>query len=83
MSIAPAAGGGVLVKEIYPGSPADRAGLVPGDVIRRLDHTEVAEMFDLSYELSAKLPGDNGVITIERATRLLELNIDFENYTRP
>jgi uncharacterized iron-regulated protein len=78
IAIAPASGGGVLVKEVYPGSVAARAGLAEGDIIRTIDDAELADTFDLSYEIGRKTPGDTGIITIERGGKLLELNIDFE-----
>lgn len=38
---------GALIVEVLPGSPADRAGLKPGDVIRRFNGRPVADIFAL------------------------------------
>jgi uncharacterized iron-regulated protein len=83
ISIAQTEGGGVLVQEVHPGSPGERAGLTPEDIIRGIDEAEVAEMFDLSYELGRKAPGDRGTLTIERNGSVRELNVEFEHYARP
>lgn len=78
ISIAESDGGGVLVQEVRPGTPGDRAGLAPGDIIRGIDDAEVTEIFDLSYELGRRVPGDSGTITIERGTGLRQLDIEFD-----
>lgn len=38
---------GVLVTEVFPGSPADRAGLMPGDVIVKINNTDVDSIVKL------------------------------------
>ncbi len=83
VSIGPSAGEGVLVKSVHPGSPAQRAGLRQGDIIQALDGAAVTEPFDLSYELGTKIPGERGVIAIERGGGLLQLDIDYENQGPP
>lgn len=40
----------------------------------------VVEMFDPSYEFGRKTAGENGAITIERDSELLELDIDCVNF---
>lgn len=49
---------GVLVIEVVPDSPADKAGLWEDDVIIRLDGEEVQEPDDLIDVVKGKKPGD-------------------------
>ena len=45
-------GAGVLITDIVPGSPAERAGLLPGDVIISVNDTEVATVTQLRVDLA-------------------------------
>jgi len=45
---------GVLVREVRPGTPADKAGLKAGDVIIKVDDKPVKSVADLREELRAK-----------------------------
>ena len=46
---------GVVVKNIVPGSPAEMAGLLPGDIIRRIDGLEVTNV-DSARNTLSELP---------------------------
>jgi serine protease Do len=48
---------GALVSNVTPGSPADAAGLMPGDVVRSVDGQAVETSSDLSSRVAAKGPG--------------------------
>ncbi len=54
---------GVVVVEVVPDSPADKAGLQEDDVIVRLDGEKVQEPDDLISGVKAKKPGDK--VTVE------------------
>ena len=43
---------GLVVKAIEPGSPADRAGFLPEDVVRRVNGQGVDDIVDLRYHSS-------------------------------
>lgn len=45
--------GGVLVNDIWPGGPADKAGLRVGDVVRKVGRFEVYDMQGLRYRLAS------------------------------
>ena len=45
---------GVLVREVRPGTPADKAGLKAGDVITKVEGKEVRNLADLRAQLRAK-----------------------------
>jgi putative serine protease PepD len=53
-----APGNGTLVQQVADGSPAEQAGLQPGDVITRLGDRPVESLGDLLYEVQSRSPGD-------------------------
>lgn len=55
---------GVLVTKVAPGTPADIAGLIPGDVITRMDQVGVRSVEDLRYGVS--VAGDTLPLTLIR-----------------
>jgi membrane-associated protease RseP (regulator of RpoE activity) len=57
-------GAGVLVVDVVPGTPAAVAGIVPGDVITRLDQVGVRSVEDLRYGIS--VAGDSLPISLVR-----------------
>ena len=67
--------GGVIVKRVYPGGPADRAGAKPGDVILNLEGRAVADVESFRYRIATREPGDRILIEVwrDRATRTLTL----------
>ncbi len=48
---------GVLVQEVQPGGPADKAGLKPGDVINSIDGHSIKDGNDLVDEIASRRPG--------------------------
>jgi S1-C subfamily serine protease len=61
---------GVLIGNVVAGTPADRAGLLPNDIITHIEDHEIFEPDDLMLHIG-KLPADGSVrITIERAGRV-------------
>jgi serine protease Do len=48
---------GVLVQEVQPGGPADRAGLKPGDIITTVDGRAIKDGDDLVNEIASRRPG--------------------------
>ena len=52
--------GGVMVQDVLPGTPAEEAGLQPGDVIVQLGYQIISDLSDYQQVL-AKLPSDTPV----------------------
>jgi Do/DeqQ family serine protease len=50
---------GVLVSDVMPGGPAERAGLRPGDVITELSGAPITEVPDLQKRIAAVSPGES------------------------
>ena len=82
--------GGALVEAVSPDSPAAKAGLrggdqsvtvqgqpftIGGDVIIKVDSTEIRTADDLIAYLGTKKPGDTVKVTVERDGRTEELSV--------
>jgi serine protease Do len=48
---------GVLVQEVQPGGPADKAGLKAGDIINTIDGRNIKDGEDLVNEIASRRPG--------------------------
>lgn len=57
---------GALVAEVGPGSPAEDAGIQPGDVILEIDGRKVEDSADLRLMVSKIAPGSDAAATILR-----------------
>lgn len=68
---------GVLVGDVYPGGPAEQAGLRPGDVVLRLDGKVMENGRQLRINLYGKEPGRTVQLEILRdgTTRTLDVAV--------
>jgi putative serine protease PepD len=57
------------------GGPADRAGIVPGDVILAIDGRPVTEPDELIVAIRAKAPGDTVVLRVRTSTGSRDLRL--------
>jgi serine protease Do len=57
---------GALVESVEPGSPAEKAGVKPGDVIVALDGQDVARSEDLPRMVARHAPGTQVKVTLVR-----------------
>jgi serine protease Do len=57
---------GALVTEVTPGSPADKAGLVPEDVVVKADTRKIGDNGDLSRYISSRPPGSTVKLDVVR-----------------
>ncbi|HXQ30049.1 MAG TPA: M20/M25/M40 family metallo-hydrolase [Gemmatimonadales bacterium] len=65
--------GGVLLTGVRAGSPAEAAGLKPGDIITKIGVTVVANLFDMTDALRSHQPGDTVAVIVKRGDQTLEL----------
>jgi serine protease Do len=49
---------GVIIGAVQPGGPSDRAGLMAGDIIRKVDGDNVTDNLDLVGKIAARQPGE-------------------------
>ena len=66
---------GALVKSVLPGSPAAEAGIRHGDVIHRIDRTEVRTSEDLAEAEKGLKSGEEIALKIERARQIVFVTI--------
>jgi len=55
---------GALVGDVEPGSPAEKAGLVPGDVIRSFNGAPINDSSDLPPLVGAQPPGTRATLSV-------------------
>jgi serine protease Do len=69
---------GAMVAEVEPGGPADRAGLRPGDLILRVDQTEILHSGELPRTVAKHAPGSKVKVEYlrERAARTVDVQLD-------
>jgi serine protease Do len=57
---------GVVVREVQEGSPADEAGIRPGDVITEVNRQPVTTVEDLKRALDKRPPGQPSLVLVHR-----------------
>jgi S1-C subfamily serine protease len=66
---------GVLVISVDPDSPAERAGLQPGDTIIAIDGISVNNIDDLHRQLNEDRIGVSSLLTVIRRTQKLDISV--------
>jgi serine protease Do len=76
---------GAMVAEVEPGGPADRAGLRAGDLIVRVDQTEIAHSGELPRTVARHAPGSKVKVEYlrERGARTVDVTLDELREERP
>lgn len=69
---------GIILIEIIKDSPAHKAGIKPGDVLKSIDGKEVLDMNTLRPVLYKYRPGDKAKVKLMRNGENIELEIEFE-----
>jgi S1-C subfamily serine protease len=67
--------GGAGLREVTPGSPAERAGLRAEDVITAVDGTKVGGYGELLRVLRSKSPGDTVSLSVLRDGRTFSTSV--------
>ncbi len=66
---------GAVVREVYPDTPAQKAGLQAGDIITELDGQPIPDNETLIRAVGDKKPGEKGRLTLIRKGRKKNLSI--------
>jgi serine protease Do len=66
---------GALINTVAPGSPAEKAGLQPGDVIRSFNGVEINDSSDLPPLVGALPPGTHSKLTVMRDGKPREFDL--------
>ncbi|MFH0777229.1 MAG: M20/M25/M40 family metallo-hydrolase [Candidatus Eisenbacteria bacterium] len=64
-------GKGAKISGVGEGSPAEKAGLIAGDVIVRFADKPITDLHDLTYALREKKPGDEVEVAVVREGKTL------------
>ncbi len=72
-----------LVTAVYPGWPADRAGVRQFDVITRIDGSDDASPTALQSAIRAKQPGQTVTLTVIRNAQPMDLTVTIEAAPHP
>jgi serine protease Do len=67
--------GGVLVKSVYPGSPAANGGLKTGEVVLQVDGTDVDDMQGLNYRIATHRPGETVRLKVAQGANVREATV--------
>jgi serine protease Do len=71
-------GGGALVAEVTPGSPAAKAGIERGDIILELNGKPVNEPDDLSLHIAQTAPGSTVHLKLSRNGQTRDVNVTLD-----
>jgi serine protease Do len=66
---------GVLVADVMKGSPADAAGLKPGDIVVELGGSPIKEVPDLQRRVAAVRPGQTMKLTVIREKKPMSFSV--------
>ncbi len=72
---------GARIVEVIPGSPADEAGLRPGDLVTEVEGTAVTAERPLADLILRYAPGDEITLTIKRDGRTKHLSVVLDDAT--
>ena len=68
--------GGVVVQQVYPGGPAERAGVQPGDVIIGVNGKNVGDPGGLRFRLATLAIGGKATVNVVRRGQPLDLPVE-------
>jgi serine protease Do len=68
---------GVAVRVVTRGSPAERAGLAPGDVIRAVNSLEISKLSDFRVAVARARKSGSAVLLVQRGFQLEQVPFDF------
>ncbi len=67
--------GGVIVNDIYPGGPADQAGIRMGDVVLTVDGQPVSDLESLRFRIATEEVGGEVEVAVWRDGKLKQLKM--------
>ena len=69
---------GVLFADVRPDSPAGKAGLKAGDLLVEFDGQAIKNLYDFTYALGTKKPGDIVPVVVQRNGQAIKANVTLE-----
>ena len=71
------------VASVEAGSPADRAGIRPGDILREIEGDDVEEVVDFHIALIGRRPGDRLNLALSRDGRIYRTSLRLQGRAQP
>ena len=68
-----------VITHVYPGAPAERAGIRVGDVVTKFDDEPVDDFYSLRRLVDAKHPGDFVNVQVKRGMEVVQLRLKIGN----
>jgi S1-C subfamily serine protease len=68
----------VKFADVREGSPAAKAGFKGGDVLVEFDGKKIDNLYDFTYALRARKPGDKVMVTVLRSGKPLTREVTLE-----
>jgi len=69
---------GVLFADVQNNSPAAKAGLKTGDLMVEFDGKPIENLYDFTYALRSKQPGDMVVVVVKRNGQTVKVDVKLE-----
>ncbi|MCW5977484.1 MAG: M28 family peptidase [Bryobacteraceae bacterium] len=69
---------GLRFADVREGSPAAKAGLKAGDILTEFDGKPIQNLYDFTYALRAKKPGDEAPVKVLRTDSVVEATVTLE-----
>lgn len=66
---------GAQIASVTPGGPAERAGILPGDVVTKIDGNPINDPTDLSTYINTKGAGDKITLTVQRGGQQKDVGV--------
>ncbi|MDQ6760113.1 MAG: M28 family peptidase [Acidobacteriota bacterium] len=66
---------GVRFADVRPNSPANKAGLEAGDILTEFDGKPIQNLYDFTYALRARKPGDQVLVKVLRGHQTIEAKV--------
>lgn len=69
---------GALVAQVQPGTPGEKAGLKPGDIVTAIDGATIKDSREMSREIARKKPGTTVKLSVLRDGKAITVPVTLE-----
>jgi S1-C subfamily serine protease len=69
---------GFKISGVRPGGPADKAGMLGGDIIVKFGSAEIKNLYDFNYALGEHKPGDQVEVVFKRGSETKTTKVTLE-----